>query len=257
LPSELLFAIINWIDGLPRWLRPILNGGVLVLAWFTLRGGLVFVPVLVLLAGLRVGWQAAGWLVTLPLVAVAAGVGGGAVYSILLPLRRLGPVGIWLAWVLAVAGYLVPVLAWIAISPFHNPDPLQYSDPGVRFAWALASLWGGSLGYWCFGRDDLPSAPDIPAPTARGILSRAVAADIEELRATSQTSTTQASALEQVLTGTPSKALVMHWWRVVGRLGRVPGASLWNLPHRWALDRAEAKLRAAQAQWDFVRNLDV
>jgi hypothetical protein len=119
----------------------------------------------------------------------------------------------------------------------------------------LASLWFGSLGYWCLGRDEDPWARKARAHSAGEILAAAVNADLQELGAAGSEDPSKLEEVELIQVNAASKALVMHWWRVVGRLGRSPGTT-WNLAHRWALNRAEAKLRRAQLDWNRASGID-
>jgi hypothetical protein len=247
-----LGALIGWIDGLPRWQRPIFNGALLVLAWFTAKGGFFLFPLVLLVGGYRHGWEFVRPALLLPFVAVLAGALGGAAYSILLPVRRLGGLGRWLSWILAVMAYSVPVmLLW---APVMHPQ-MQWDAPSTRFAWVLAGLWFGSLGYWCFGRDEDPWSRKPREPSAEEILAGAVTADLQELGAAGSEDPSKLEEVAQIQGNAASRALVMHWWRVAGRLGRKPGTT-WDLAHRWALNRAEAKLRRAQLDWNRVSGLD-
>ena len=248
--SDLFVDVIDWIATRPDWERPVLNGALLVLAWFAARGGLYLYPIVVVLAFLHGSVHEAIALLLLPPIAVAAGALGGLAYSLLLPLRLVGAVGTWLAWVLAVAVYLTPIGLW-----YQWEANIWLTPPlsGDLIAGALGGLWGGSLGYWTFGRDDYtPSAGH--GPTAKGILAEAVKWDLDELADRARTSPEAAQELADVRGHVPSKGLVMHWWRVVGRIGREP--PLWKLTQRWALNRAEARLRAAERHWNKVRGLD-
>jgi hypothetical protein len=236
---------MNWIDGLPRWQRPVLNGALLVLAWFMMRGGVLLYPLAIIALAIRRDGRAVLSLLCLIPASVLAGALGGAAYSLLHPIRRVGALGVWMSWVFGMGIYLAPLLVlldWLGETKF---DP---TEPAARFAWVFVSVWGGSLGYWFLGRDHIEGL-DVRGPTVHGILAEAIAADLLELEQAAAKDPTRRLELAAVRSDTPSKALVMHWWRVVGRLGRTPGAGVWNLPHRWALDRAEAKLRAAQARW--------
>ncbi len=244
---DYFFGLIGWAESLPRWQRPVVSGALLVGAFVLVRlGGWVGIPFLLVTTWYNAGADAAAKTALLLPGAVLAGAVAGVAYLLLVPLRLFGKLGVWASWVAASAVYIGIVLGllnWLI------PDPeISLSTSEGRFMLAFCSLFTGSAGFWIFGRaDELP--PAARHRSTKDILASAVEADLAELERGADTDPFRAQALRQIRGDIPSSAVVMHWWRVVGRIGR-EGAGWLDLPYRWAQDRAEARLRRAQRRWD-------
>ena len=249
---DYLFDLIGWSESLPRWQRPIVNGALLVGAFVLTRlGGFIGIPILLLSAWYHAGVAAAGKALLLFPGAILAGALAGAVYVGLAPLRLLAKPGVWASWVAASAVYIACILT-LFNGLFPEPG-MALSEPEGRFILVGCSVFTGSACFWIFGGDD--DLPHSIAPrSTKDVLAHAVEADLAELAQSAATDPLKAQSLRQIRDNVPSSAVVSHWWRVVGRIGR-EGAGYMDLPHQWAQDRAEARLRRAQRRWEAARPL--
>ena len=147
--ARMLQRLMGWVDARPAWMRPAILGSAALAALTVIR------VVLVLPSALReprLLLAALGALVA----ASAAGAFGGLVYALLgRPLRRVPVVGPYLAGTVAVAGYLLAILAIVAIGDRDTPRDLA-SD--ALFLVVLSALLGAFVGHrWL--RAPLPARP--------------------------------------------------------------------------------------------------
>jgi hypothetical protein len=146
---EPLLRLLDAVDGLPEWLRPVAYGPLMVATWMTAKGVLVLGPPLVALALWKsndpVAMLVSG-ATALAVVFGASAVGGLAYSTLGRPINRASRLG-WLP-----AG-------WITMSPYffgltlvvRTSHGIPLSAPFVPFEWLLVGIttliFGTQIGY--------------------------------------------------------------------------------------------------------------
>jgi hypothetical protein len=177
-------------------------------------------------------------------LATTAGALGGVFYGLLRPLGNVGTIGRWLRWTLGIALYLLALLGILA--PFDDQSRSILEDPlGIAIGAALCIVYGG-LATWLWPLIPESNEPKTPADVW---LRRAMAEDLADLhqRGSRDPELIRFDLIDQRV---PSHAYIMHLWRVVGRLGRIPGPSR---QARIALRRAQRMLTDAERAFERSR----
>jgi hypothetical protein len=135
-----------WVEERPRWLHAPLMGVFLVYGFVLLRGGLVVLPIVLLVYFFGSSSTRATLGPTLLAVLIyvpAAGFLGGLLVSALRPiLRHFGVVGRYLQFIVGTWGYCVVLV--FAIMPALDPqDRFQWSEPS---GWIISGLMGVFFG---------------------------------------------------------------------------------------------------------------
>jgi hypothetical protein len=136
----MLQRLINWIVGLPRWARPAVVGAT-GLAFIVAFRMVLLLPAMLVQPHLLL--SALGVLV----LAVAAGALGGLAYTVLGRRLLFVPwVGRYVAGILCVAAYLLPVLLIIPrllpLSP-SNRGAFDLHDRAAQVVWLTCTLFFG------------------------------------------------------------------------------------------------------------------
>jgi len=228
----------EFVEDQPALLRSAIWGGAL-LFWLTLFRSLLILP--------ASGPRAIGNAGIALLLATAAGAAGGFVHGLLRPLRRAGIIGEWLRW--TAAGAIFICVVGVLIAPFDPVKEDLFTDPKGWAAGAVIVAVFAALFTWLFrGFPPVTSkAPDTRS--AEEILRDAVDADLQEIEDRFR-GNAELGRLDLIEERIPSKAYVMHLWRVTGRLGRVPAPTR---QERLALRRAQRLLREAEEQYKSAR----
>ena len=154
--TRTLIGVFDWVEGQPAWLRPALVGAGIIYAFALARGGLVVLPLLVVVA---VFWHltwAFRLLICVLIIAPAGGFLGGLAYSSLSPVaRRIGRAGRVLQYV--AAGFLYALVLEFAVIPLGSPSGIALPQRGdVLPNLVIAGVIG------LFGGVALSSVPDSP-----------------------------------------------------------------------------------------------
>jgi hypothetical protein len=232
---KFVHELIDFAEDQPRLLRSAIYGGALLF-------GMTVFRILVLAPGRgpRALLPALGALV----LATVGGAIGGVFYGLLQPLARFGAIGRWLRWTLGIAVYIGAILAIMA--PFDAEARSMLQDSTARVIGLVVLVLYGTAAAWMWR--DMPELPHEPRIPAEIWLRDAVTADLQELRERGNPDP-ELVRIDLVERQEPSRAYVMHLWRVVGRLGRIPAPSR---QARIALRRAQRML--ARAQRDLERS---
>ena len=140
--------VMDRVERLPEWVRPVCYGPLLVLLWMGLKGALVLVPIavlIVLFSSSDPGSELASGALVVG-VALAASAAGGLAYSFLgRPLRRVPVLGRFLAGTVIVFPYLVPM--WYVIRHLEGePFVLLLAPVEWLLITGLSILFGFVLG---------------------------------------------------------------------------------------------------------------
>ena len=226
---------IDFADDQPRLIRSALYGAAILFGMTVFR-----VLLLAPAGGPRTIVPALGALV----LATTGGAIGGLFYGLLEPLARFGTLGRWLRSTFGIAAYLIAVIG--IMMPFDAEARAMLQDP---IAWVVAPvcclLYGAFVTWMWQDTPELPRRPKVPADTW---LRDAMTADLSELREQGNRDP-ELMRIDLIEARAPSRAYVMHLWRVVGRLGRIPAPSR---QARIALRHAQSML--AEAERDFKRS---
>ena len=231
----LLERFMEFAEDQPRLVRSALYGAAILFAMTVLR-----VLVLAPAGGPRTFLPALAAL----LLATTGGALGGLFYGLLRPLAGFGAVGRWLRWTLGIAVYAVGVVGIMA--PFDRDARSMLQDPLMWIIGPILCLVYGTIATWMWR--DMPDLPHEPKVGADTWVRDAVAADLSELRERGNQDP-DLMRIDLIEQRAPSRAYVMHLWRVVGRLGRIPAPSR---QARIALRRAQRML--GDAERDFERS---
>jgi len=227
----------DFAEDQPRLVRSAIYGGALVF-------GMTIFRVLVLA-------PAGGPRAVLPaLEALVLGTTGGAVggffYGLLHPLARFGAIGRWLRWTVGIAVYGGAIFSVVA--RFDHEARSMMQDRAFWFiALGIAIIYGTNAAWMWRDLPDIPYEPKVPAQTW---LHDAMAADLRDLRERGNPDP-ELTRMDLIEGQAPSLAYVMHLWRVVGRLGRIPAPSR---QARIALRRAGGMLARAQRAFESTRS---
>jgi hypothetical protein len=138
--DALLYRIFDFEIRLPPPARPTYRGAMFILGMaLGLRGKLLILAMLTALIFILGPWHGPLLLVTMTLIAMAAGALAGTLYGLLYPLAKAGDFGVWLRWALSIYGYLVILTASFRHGPFSTGDPVFH-----LIAWIFSAL--GALG---------------------------------------------------------------------------------------------------------------
>jgi hypothetical protein len=222
---------IEFVEDQPRLVRTALWGASLVVALTGLRS-LVLAP--------TAGWQAVPAVVGAVVVGTFAGGVGGFLYGLLRRMEHLGLLGKWLRWSLGILVFSTTVVA--ILYPLDAGIRETVHDPTTPWVALVTTVIYGTAATWIF-RDEYDD-DDVSGMTADGVLSEAMASDLSELRRNGHQDP-EVDRPDLIETGTPSHAYVMHLWRVVGRLGRIPAPPR---QARLALRRARRLLKRTRRE---------
>jgi hypothetical protein len=220
---------VEFADDQPRLVRAALYGAGIIFAMTIVR--IVFLLPSRDLRGITIALGALG-------LATLGGAVGGFFYGVLRPIERVPLVGRWLRWTLGIAVYVVAVVG--SMAPFDQEAAEMIADPATRVSFVIVCLLYGAVMAWDpDGTDDFAPPPRVPAEKW---LQDAMDADLTDLRERGHRDP-EFVRFDLIDSSTPSRAYVMHLWRVAARLGR-----LGNPPRqaRIALRRARRLHRAAQ-----------
>jgi hypothetical protein len=132
-----------WAEDQPPVLRPAYYGALFIWALIIFRGGLVVLPILllvVLFTDRQAFWQ---FLLVFCVVAPASGFVGGFLYGMLGPLvNRLGIVGSIVKFAVAASCYFV-ALFFLIVPLLRNETRPPVTDPGT---WTLVGILGVGMG---------------------------------------------------------------------------------------------------------------
>jgi hypothetical protein len=179
------------------------------------------------------------------LLSTTGGATGGLLYGLLQPLAGWGSIGRWLRVTLGLAVYACAIL--FIMAPFDRTARSMLRDRSFWVVGLVLLLVYGSVGTWIW-RDvgGWPHRPKIPSDIW---LRDAIEADLQELRERGNPDP-ELARVDLVERQEPSPAYVMHLWRVVGRLGRIPAPSR---QARIALKHAQRILARAKRDRDIMR----
>ena len=125
--SDRLMPLTRWCDRLPKWAQPPVHGALFLLALIGLRGGLIGIPLLIVLVLVKSEHVSRDLLIGAGILAMAliGGAASGIAYSVAERWIRPIPVfGRSLAGIVAVAPYMAAVTLIV-----HSTESKHWNDP--------------------------------------------------------------------------------------------------------------------------------
>ena len=157
LANSLLDGVVERIESLPAWLRPVAYGPALLIMLMGARGAFIVGPVLVIVLLLRsdepfhdlgVG---AGLLVLL----LSASAVGGLFYSVIGRwVRHVPLIGPWIAGMVSITPYMLSLVALLRVSE-RRPRFTHFESAELFSVVLCTVIFGGVVGYMMLRPDAL------------------------------------------------------------------------------------------------------